>query len=268
MIRIINADVIDGLRSLPEKSVHCVITSPPYDNLRKYGEYTWDFKKTALELFRVLVDGGVICWNVGDATINGSETLTGARQAIYFVDRVGFNLHDTMIWEKTNCTNPERVRYTQLFEFIYILSKGKPRAFNPIFDKKNTYAGTSCFGENTFRKPDGTMGKRSKPIIKDFGMRGNVWKGNTRGQEEVCKEQDHPGMMPKWLARDLIRSWSNPNDLILDPFAGSGTTGVEARDLNRDAVLIEINPAYVEIARRKLRADEQLFDDTVQVITA
>lgn len=250
MLTKLEGNARDVLKTLPEASVELVVTSPPYDNLRTYGghnEFDWDcFTEVARELFRVLVDGGVCCWNVGDQVINGSETLNSFRQAIYFKDEAGFRVHDTMIYGKTNFGQPERVRYHQLFEYVFILSKGAPRAFNPIKDKRNAYAGTGTLGKNNMREASGEMSERDRNIISEFGMRGNIWIGNTRGQEDVCNSNAHPAMMPKWLARDLIYSWSNVGDTVLDPFAGSGTTAQQALALHRKSIAIEINPNYLQ----------------------
>lgn len=263
-VQILTGDCLDVLKTLPDQSVHTCVTSPPYDGLRTYGGFTWDFESIALQLFRVLCDGGVLCWNVGDQVIDGSETLTSARQAIYFKDTAGFRVHDTMIYERLNFSSPEHIRYHQLFEYVFILSKGRPRCFNPIKDKQNANAGMpGTFGDvSTIRKPDGTMkpiGKGRERIIQQFGMRGNVWRGPTAGQENVCQSLPHPAMMPRWLARDLIASWSNPGDTILDPFGGSGTTGLEADRLQRDAILIDINPEYAQMARERISGDSPLF---------
>ena len=254
--RIIQGDVLDGLRTVKSSSIDCVVTSPPYDNARTYQQenLSWNFESVAKELYRVLVPGGVLCWNVNDMVIDGSETLTHARQGIYFVDVCGFYLHDTMIYEKSNFSHPEKVRYHQAFEYILILSKGTPRVFNPIKDKKNATAGhIGNLGINTFTERDGSKSVRSKKVTAEYGMRLNIWKGNTRGQEDMCVELKHPAMMPKWLARDLILSWSNPSDTILDPFAGSGTTGIMAETTNRNSVLIEINPEYIEMIHQQMR---------------
>lgn len=140
MITILQGDVVEQLKTLPDQSVHEIVTSPPYDDARTYGQdkLIWDFQTTAKELYRVLVPGGVVCWNVNDMMINGSESLTHARQAIYFVDVIGFNLHDMMIYVRNGFSKPESVRYHQAFEYIFILTKGSPRIFNPIKDKKKT----------------------------------------------------------------------------------------------------------------------------------
>lgn len=245
--KIMQGDALIRLRDdVAIESIHCVVTSPPYDNLRSYaGNCDWNFEGIAAELYRVLTPGGVVCWNVGDSVVNGSETLTSFRQAIHFVDRVGFRMHDTMIWQKSNFSNPEKARYHQLFEYVFILSKGKPRVFNPICDKLNKYS--SPLGKNTFRKTDGERAERAITKGREFGMRGNVWLGNTRGQEIVCAECKHPAMMPKWLAKDLVLSWTNSGDVVCDPFAGSGTTGEAAISNGRRFVGIELNADYIPL---------------------
>ena len=245
-------DALTVLPTLESSSVQMGLTSPPYDALRTYGgikPFTWaDFEAVAHELYRVLCDGGVLCWIVGDSVVDGSETLTSAKQKIFFREQCGFRIHDTMIYEKVNFGHPERARYHQLFEYVFVLSKDAPRCFNPIIDKPNAWAGTGTFGKNTVRESDGSVGERKRNIITEFGMRGNVWRGLTAGQENVCGEFNHPAMMPFWLARDLIQSWSNAGDTVLDPFIGSGTTGKAAELLGRKWIGIELNPAYAKLA--------------------
>ncbi len=251
MIQIICGDALEELRRLDSDSVQCCVTSPPYDNLRIYGGYSWDFNGIALELFRVMCPGGIICWNVGDSVVDGSETLTSFRQAIYFKDVCGFNVHDTMIYQKSNFSHPEKKRYHQMFEYVFILSKGKPRCFNPIKDKKNIWAGCGPFGVSTMREANGEQKKKRRNIISEYGMRGNVWRCKTAGQENVCTPIEHPAKMPDALARDLIRSWSNCGDTVLDPLAGEGTTGRAAIELGRKAILIELNPNYIKLAEKR-----------------
>ena len=251
-LTVLNADACEALRGFPDGSVDLTVTSPPYDNLRTYGGHSWDFEGIARELYRVTCDGGVVCWNVGDSVLDGSETLTSVKQKIFFREECGFRIHDTMIYEKTNFAHPEKARYHQTFEYVFILSKGRPKAWNPICDKKNTWAGTGTFGRNSMREPSGEMTVRPRNIIAEFGMRGNVWRGDTSGQEgALCQGSIHPAKMPSWLAHDLILSWSNVGDTVLDPFGGSGTTGREALQLGRKSILIEINPDYIPIIERE-----------------
>lgn len=253
MIEISCKDSADALLSLPEGSVDLFVTSPPYDALRTYGGHVFRFKETAKAMFRALKPGGVACWNVGDSVVDGSETLTSFRQAIYFKDVCGFRVHDTMIYEKSNFGHPERARYHQLFEYIFILAKGEPATFNPIKDKKNAWAGTGPFGVSTMRNADGEQIKKRRNIIAEYGMRGNVWRCNTAGQENCCEAIEHPAVMPAKLCRDLILSWSNPGELVGDPMAGSGTTGREAFATGRRAWLNEVNPEYIPIIERSCR---------------
>ncbi len=252
-LTILEGDAVDRLQTLETGSVQCCVTSPPYDALRTYGGFTWDFEATAKELYRVMYDGGIVCWNVNDSVVNGSETLTSCHQKIFF-HGLGFRIHDTMIYEKVNFTNPSRNRYHQMFEYVFVLSKGAPRCFNPIVDKPNVCAGKNgTLGRNTTRQVDGEMMLKTHDRIKnsDFGMRGNVWRGKSSGQENMCQPIEHPATMPEWLAHDLILSWSNVGDIVLDPFAGSGTTGKVALELGRKAILIELNPSYCDLIRQR-----------------
>ncbi len=243
--KILTGDSALVLKDLSADSVQLVVTSPPYDGLRVYGGHSWNFEAIAKELYRVLTPGGMLCWNVGDATIGGSETLTSFKQAIYFKEQVGFLVHDTMIYQKSNGSKPNPRRYNQIFEYVFCLSKGTPQTVNLIRDKRNVTAGKAVFGKHTMREANGSMTVRNNRVVaQEYGVRGNVWLGNTRGQEEVCQALPHPAMMPKWLARDLILSWSNSRDTVLDPFAGSGTTGKAALELNRNVILIDVNPDY------------------------
>lgn len=253
LLTIIQGDSLEKLRELPNDSVDLIVTSPPYDDLRSYGGHSWDFEGIALELYRVTKQGGIVCWNVGDSVVDGSETLTSAKQKIFFREQCGFRIHDTMIYEKLNFSHPERTRYHQIFEYVFIVSKGEPATFNPLRDKKNaTTAGcVGNLGINSFTERDGSKSERPKKVTAEFGMRTNVWRGKTRGQEEMCETMAHPALMPKWLARDLVLSWSNVGDLILDPFAGSGTTGMVALELGRKAILIELNPDYVQLINQR-----------------
>ena len=169
---------------------------------------------------------------------------------------------DTMIYQKTNFSHPEKNRYHSVFEYVFILSKGAPKTFNPIMDRENITAGEiGNLGVNTFTERDGSKSVRSKKMTKEFGMRHNVWIGLTRGQEEMCQELPHPAMMPKWLVRDLIISWSNKGDIVLDPMAGSGTTPQIAKRLGRKTIAIDISEKYVhELVEPLMTSIDPLFN--------
>ena len=252
---IIESDCVLAMSHIESSSIDLVVTSPPYDCLRTYdGHSDWSFTDTAMHLTRLLKPGGVICWNIGDSVVKGSESLTSCKQKIFFVEQCCLNVHDTMIYAKSNFGHPEKTRYHQLFEYVFILSKGKPKTFNPIRDKKNKWAGTGTWGRNSVREANGEMSLRKRNLITEFGMRGNVWHGKTSGQERGTSGSIHPAKMPLWLANDLIVSWSNEGDTVLDPFGGSGTTGVAAANLNRTSILIDKHPDYCKLMRETFSA--------------
>jgi len=254
---IYEGDCLDIMPTLADKSVDLTVTSPPYDNLRTYNNsLVWNFEifqKVAKELFRVTKDGGVVVWVVGDATINGSETGTSFRQALYFKE-IGFNLHDTMIYKKHNFANPSLNRYHQIFEYMFVFSKGKPATFNAIKDKINSCAGQTNWGKNTHRQKDGTLKEHHKKICNLYGMRLNIWEFRTGyGFAGDKLMYQHPATFPEQLATDHILSWSNPGDTVLDPFAGSGTTGIACIKTGRNYILIEKVPEYCEIIRERIK---------------
>lgn len=257
MIDLRQGDCLELLKDIPDGSVDLTVTSPPYDNLRTYNgnneqwsEQVW--RDVIAELYRVTTDGGVVVWIVGDKTHKGSESLTSFKQALHAV-YCGFNQHDTMVWIKDTTPFPDATRYYQAFEYMFVWSKGKPKSFNPINDRKNKYAGTKVHGTerrscgNTVEIHAKATGKKS--VIKDFGSRFNYWLQPT---EKNSKEFGHPAMFPKILVRDHILSWSNEGDTILDCFLGSGTTGSEAVKLNRKFIGIELDPDYFKIAENRI----------------
>ena len=254
---------IDGMQQMDEESVDLIVTSPPYDDLRTYNDSSkWDhnvFMEVADNLTRVLKTGGVIMWNVNDATIKGSESGSSFRQCLYFMDQCGLRLHDTMIYEKTGtafASGPKSVRYTQIFEYCFILSKGKPKTINLIQDKKNAWAGYTSFGNAKTRRKDGTMhdpGKKSKEI-REYGVRTNIWKiKNSGGFGQSSKASyKHPATMPEELARGHVLTWSDKNDLILDPFMGAGTTAQVCLEENRNFIGFEIDETYHQMCAERV----------------
>jgi DNA modification methylase len=226
-------------------SIDLVVTSPPYGNLRTYNGYTFDFEGIAQELHRIIKPGGVVVWVVGDATIEGSETGTSFRQALYFME-CGFRLHDTMIYKKAGFNNPSSNRYHQIFEYMFIFSKGNINIFNPIKDRKNKYDKRGGGGR---RKKDVSMvySKGGQKLDKK-GLRFNVWEISNPGIKDVC----HPATFPESLAGDHILSWSNPGDTVMDCFLGSGTTGKMAVKYDRNFIGIEISQEYLTIAEKRI----------------
>ncbi len=254
-------DCVELMKEIPDDFIDLTVTSPPYDNLRDYNnEVTWNFEKfqeVAKELFRITKPGGVVVWIVGDATIKGSETGTSFRQALYFKE-IGFNLHDTMIYLKDACPFPETNRYYLMFEYMFVLSKGKPKTANLIMDKPNKRFGKKITG--TERNPDGTLKpcsavkNKTNRTVKKYGVRGNVWQYSP-GYNKSTKDKyayKHPAMFPEQLAEDHVLTWSNPGDIVFDPFLGSGTTAKMAVLNDRKYIGFEISKEYFDIACQRL----------------
>ena len=247
--QIIQGDSVKTMYQFPDESIDMVITSPPYDNLRKYNnDAEWNFKDTARELYRVVKQGGVVIWVVGDATVNGSETGTSFKQALYFKD-LGFNLYDTMIYQKENYVPLTHRRYEQTFEYMFVFSKGKPKTFNPIMIPCK-YAGTETWGKPSFHKTnDSGLVQVDKKKINDYKQHGNIFPYLTNKSKET---KGHPAPFPEQLALDQISTWSNEGDVVLDCFMGSGTTAKACIQLNRKYIGIEISEEYCIIAKERI----------------
>ena len=218
---VINDFSDEYLKKIPSDSIDMIITSPPYDDLRDYeGKINWNFdvfKVIAEEMYRIMKKGGVAVWVVGDKTKNGNKTLTSFRQGLYFQE-IGFNMYDVIIYEKKGTGPPHPNRYFNAFEYMFVLSKGKPKTVNLLRDKKNIW--------------EYSNGKKFST------------------KDEIAYK--HPAIFPEKLVEDHILSWSNPGDLILDPFGGSGTTGKVAKKLDRDWILIEAVKDYCIIAEKRI----------------
>lgn len=260
--KIIHAYSNEFLKQMPENSVDLVVTSPPYDDLRDYENCAaWNFdifKTIAQELFRVMKDGGVVVWVIGDKTEKGNKSLTSFKQALYFQE-VGFSMYDVIIYEKAGTGPPHPNRYFNAFEYMFVLSKGKPKTINLLRDRPNKWAGHSTYGDVTRREQDGSLTNKGKKVVKDFSVRTNVWRYvNGRGFSTKDKiAYEHPAIFPEKLAEDHILSWSNEGDIVLDPFGGSGTTGKIAKKLNRKWILIEAVAEYCEIAEKRINGNEK-----------
>jgi len=261
-MQLLHGDCLELMKRLPDGSIDLTVTSPPYDNLRTYnGNISqWNFEKfkgIAEQLYRVTKDGGVVVWVVGDATIKGSETGSSFRQALYFKD-LGFNLHDTMIYAK-NGTGAcgSNLCYWQAFEYMFVLSKGKPNTVHRLTNGKPRSKGGMRSGRI---KADGTakMEMRSDATGK-MQIRNNIWLYNV-GFANADEKTGHPAVFPSELARDHILSWSNENDTVLDCFMGSGTTGVACVQTRRDFIGIELDDNYFEIAQKRIYEAQEALD--------
>jgi site-specific DNA-methyltransferase (adenine-specific) len=241
------------MKTLDGCSIELTVTSPPYDNLRNYNGYTFDFEGIAKELFRVTKQGGVVVWVVGDATIKGSETGTSFKQALYFKE-IGFNLHDTMIYQKNSYPFTPVNRYYQQFEYMFVFSKGKPKTYNIQRCETDPRWRNKTNKSSTHRNKDGTTSGLKYEIGKDTRKMDNVWKLNTGYMKGTPDKVafEHPATFPDMLAERHILSWSNEGDTILDPFAGSGTTLKMAKKNGRNYIGIEISEEYIDIIHKRL----------------
>ena len=258
--KVFYSDSAKLLKLMPDSSIDLVITSPPYDDLRDYknSNNLWNFKKfqdIARQLFRVLKQGGVVVWVVGDKTNNGSKTLSSFKQALFFQE-LGFNIFDVIIYEKTGTSPPHPGRYFNSFEYMFILSKGKPKTINLLRDKKNKWGGQMTFGNVSRREKDGSLTNKGRKKINEFGIRTNIWKyANGKGfttKDKIAYE--HPAIFPEKLVSDHINSWSNEDDVVLDIFGGSGTTIKVAKRMNRNWIYIDHVERYCEIAVERINA--------------
>lgn len=255
---IYNEDCLETMKRMPDNFVDMTLTSPPYDNLRDYKGYTFDFEGIARELFRITKDGGVVVWVVGDATINGSESGTSFKQALFFKE-IGFNLHDTMIYRSGKPPLTHN-RYEQEFEYMFVFSKGSPKTFNPI-KVETAEAGAvrnRNYGEKIGAKNESKNAVRHREeitTVADTKIKYNIWSYAT-GMGGSTKDKyafEHPAIFPEALASDHIKSWSNEGDLVYDPMIGSGTTGKMAVMLKRNFIGSEISEEYTKLAEERIK---------------
>ena len=265
-------DCISFMQELEDGSVDLTVTSPPYDNLRTYEDsiqWDWDiFCNVADHLHKVTAAGGVVVWVVGDATSDGSETGTSFKQALYFME-IGFNLHDTMIYQKNNYMPLNHNRYDQCFEYMFVFSKGKPNTFNPLLIECKTAGAKYNYATRssaTTREDAAAMRKRDEEkVTKTHKYRGNIWSYDT-GKHKGSNDDiwEHPATFPEKLAEEHILSWSNEGDVVFDPFMGSGTTGKLALKHNRNFLGCEIVEKYFNISTKRL-SNMQTFNNLVDM---
>lgn len=258
---------------LKDESVQCIVTSPPYFNLRKYlgnspdafgqektiAEYIQHSVDVLRECRRVLGNDGVAFWNIGDsysgsskgnggknAPKKGCGTKAGATHAevptknlCLIPNRIaiaaqedGWWVRDQIIWYKPN-TMPESVedRCTRSYEVILMLTKQRKY----YFDSKAIEEPAVCAQQD---------------LSKSRHKR-NVWFIPTRPHEDA-----HIAMFPEEIPRLCIKAASKKGQTVLDPFAGSGTTGIVANELGRNAVLVEISSEYVKLMKERFKALE------------
>lgn len=258
MIDLKHGDCLEEMKSIPSGSVDMILTSPPYDDLRKYnGSLLWSvsiWESIILELYRVTKDGGIVVWVCQDKCVNGGESMTSFKQALHF-GSVGFKLYDTMIWNKPSPQAPTESRYYDVFEYMFIFSKGKPKTLNLLCDRKNKSFGSVSSKETRSCREDRKM-TGEKRTVAEYSRRFNVWE-ISRGRNKTS----HPAVFPQQLANDHVLSWSNKGDVVLDPFMGSGTTGIACKELERSFIGIEKDNEYFNMSKNRIGTldDKDIF---------
>lgn len=248
--RLYRNDCINFMQGMDANTIDLTITSPPYDNLRDYKGYYFPFEQIAEQLYRVTKKGGVVVWVVGDK-INGGKSLTSFRQGLYFQE-AGFRMHDVMIYQKRNTPFMRGNAYTNAYEFMFVLSKGKPKTFNPL-KEKTVRNGLEMLTHN--KLPDG-INKKKLGKLKKEKARTNIWAyavglGGTTSDKIAFQ---HPAVFPEKLAEDHVLSWSNEDELVFDPMCGSGTTCKMALIHRRHYLGVDVSEEYIKIARKRLEA--------------
>lgn len=230
--------------NIPDNFVDLTVTSPPYDDLRKYNSFIFDYKSMANELYRVTKNGGIVVWIVGDRVKNGSESGNSFKQALYFMN-CGFNIHDTMIYAKNNpVPQADKTRYTQAFEYIFVFSKGKPKTVNRLMIECQ-HKGKVHYGKNKIN--DQNCDRYIDRAVKDFKPNTNIWFYNV-GINQSSKDKiasKHHAIFPEQLAEDNILSWSNEGDIVFDPMCGSGTTCKMAYLNKRNFIGVDMSEEYI-----------------------
>lgn len=246
---IITDNCINFMSQLDDNIIDLTVTSPPYDNLRNYKGYTFHFEDIAKQLFRITKKNGVLVWVVGDKIVKGNRTLTSFKQCLFFQE-IGFNVHDVMIYKKKNTPFMRSNAYTNCHEFMFVLSKGTPKIFNPILE--NTVR--NGFEKVVANKGADAVNKKVLKELKKEKTKTNIWEyavglnGSTKDKDAFA----HPAIFPEKLAEDHILTWTNPHDLVFDPMCGSGTTCKMAKKNNRNYIGCDISQDYVDIANKRL----------------
>lgn len=243
---------------MPDGLIDLTVASPPYDGLRLYKGYSFDFENVARGLFRTTKNGGTVIWVVGDQTKNGTESGTSFKQALFFKE-IGFNLHDTMIYRKKNFPPLTHNRYEQSFEYMFVFTKGKPKTFNGIKVRCKTAGDSANFIKKGSNVKEGSYRRRDEVVqTSETKLHDNIFEYSLG-----ASRSGHPAAFPDQLAEDQILTWSNPGDLVYDPFGGSGTTGKMAKKHKRNWVMSEISAEYCQIIDGRMGPDLFLCDNDV-----
>ena len=267
MNEIITSDNITYLKTLPDKCIDLVVTSPPYDALRDYNGYELDLHGLGEQLLRVLKDGGICVMVIQDSTKDFAKSLTSFRTIIDWCDNIGFRLFECNIYNRQGTEGAWwKKRFRVDHEYMPIFLKGKRPQY---FDKENIkipskHGGKVMTGAN-IRTKNGQTGSR-KVKINPTKCPGTVMSfGNTCGGESKLKSK-HPAVFPNMLAYDMIECFCPKDGIVIDPFNGRGTTTLAAKCLGRKYIGIDVSEEYNQIARERLET-EIIYRKTVKEVS-
>ena len=253
-VRLFHGDCADVLAALAPVRADLIITSPPYDGIRDYegASAAYDFHRCAAPIAAALTDGGVMAWHTNDGVVNGGYTNTSLKAALHFCEDLGLVMHDRIIVDRMGLGAFAADRWFQNWDYCWILSKGKPKTFNALEGEPNVSEGKVRRNRvDGLRNADGApkLTFKTLPATPKTSKRRAIWRINSGSQAQAFHgDISHPAPMPMRLAQDLISAYSNPDDLVLDPFAGSGTAAYAAMMMGRRAIGIEVHKPYLDEA--------------------
>lgn len=270
-------DCVEGMKTLPENSIDLVVTSPPYDGIRKYNGFNYDLHTTGEQVYRVLKNGGIAVMVIQDQTKDFSKTLTSFRTVVDWCDNIGFRLFETVIYRKYGTEGAWwQYRFRVDHEYMPIFLKGQKPQF---FDKDplkipSKHGGKTMTGSGN-RRTDGKTTNTVRREINSLKCRGTVWNyQNETEEEDECRgtvwdylnagdkdslKRKHPAVFPDKIPFDFIRCFCPPDGIVLDPFMGSGSTAVSAKKLKRNYIGFDISKEYCEIAEKRLQTIPESF---------
>tara|TARA_B100001939_G_scaffold336042_1_gene338759 strand:+ start:351 stop:1217 length:867 start_codon:yes stop_codon:yes gene_type:complete len=271
MIKILQGNCLDKLKELPDQSINTCITSPPYWGLRDYGEDKQlgmedtpeEFVNNLVEVFRevkrVLRDDGTVWLNLGDTFLPNKQLGCIPFKVAMALQQDGFYLRQDIIWHKPN-PMPESVkdRCTKAHEYIFLLSKSPKYYFDNEAIKEDAKFPDGPNTPKSIKAVDGVYSKNLQKIgANPKRNKRSVWIVTTKPSFKGA----HFATFPMDLIEPCVLAGCPENGTVLDPFGGSGTTGIVASNHNRKAVLIELNAEYIEIARQRIQDQGGLFTD-------
>lgn len=260
----VKADNVDYLKTLPSECVDLVVTSPPYDDLRDYNGYTLNLHNVGEQIHRVLKIGGVCAMVMQDSTKNFGKSLTTFKTIVDWCDSFNFKLFETVIYNRQGVEGAWwKKRFRVDHEYIPIFLKGnKPQYFDKELMKIPSKHGGKTMTGAAVRKKDGTQHASRSVYINPLKCPGTVMNfGNSCGDGNKLKHK-HPAVFPDKLAFDMINCFCPENGVVLDPFSGSGTTGIMAKKANRNFIGIDISEEYTQLAklRYSIEVGSELFE--------